>query len=124
MGVVGHEPRVVAVCQRREPMQGSDIPVHGENAVGRDQGTLMTPAQLRQQRPDMPHIRVAERDDGGAREPRPSPEAGMGQVVDEDEITPADKRRNDAEIGEVAGPEDARCLRAFQPREPQLKLTQ
>ena len=84
----------------------------------------MTPAQFRQQHLHMPRVRVAERDDGGARKPRPSPEAGVRQFVDEDQITRADKRGNDAEIGEVAGPKNARCLRAFQPREPQLKFAQ
>ena len=83
----------MAVRQRRKRMQGRYIAVHGKDAVGRDQGAPVTTAQLRQQHLDMPHIRVAKRDDGGAREPRARPEAGMGQVVDEDEIGGAGRAR-------------------------------
>ena len=48
----------------------------------------------------------------------------MGQLVDEDEITRTNHRRDDAEISEIARTEDARRLGALQPREPRFKLAQ
>jgi hypothetical protein len=73
MGIVGHEPRVMALCQRGEAVQRRDIPVHGEDAVGRDEGAVMSSPQLRQQHPHMPHVGVAERNNCRAREPRSGP---------------------------------------------------
>ena len=73
MGIVGHEPGVVALRQRRKPMQGRDIAVHREDAIGRDQGAPVTATQLRQQQLHVRHIRMAKRHDGGTREPRAGP---------------------------------------------------
>ena len=122
VGVVGHQPGVVTRGQRRELMQRREVAVHGEHAVGDDQRALMTPAMLRQQRPDMPDIVVAERQHGGARQPRAGPQAGMRQLVDQDQVAAADQRRHDAGIGEIAGAEHAGGFRALEPREPLLQL--
>ena len=81
----------------------------------------MTPAQLRQQHLHVPGIAVAERDHGSAGEPRAGPQAGMGQLVDEDEIVGADQRRDDAEIGEVAGAEHASGLGVLPARQPRFQ---
>ena len=42
-----------------------------------------------------------------AREPRAGPQAGMRQLVDQHEVVAADQRRDDADIGEIAGAEHA-----------------
>ena len=46
----------------------------------------------------------------------------MRQFIDEDEIALARQRRNDAEIGEIAGAEDERGLGAFEPREARFQF--
>ena len=124
MGIVGHEPGVVALRQRRQPMQGRDIAVHRKDAVGRDQGAPVTPAQLREQQFHVSHVRVAKRHDVGPREPRAGPQTGMGQFVDQDEVASADQRGDDAEIGEVAGAEDAGSLRLLESGEPRLQFAE
>jgi hypothetical protein len=48
------------------------------------------------------NVGVAERNGGREGEARPSPQARMGQLVDEDEITRTNDCRDDAEISEIA----------------------
>ena len=65
---------------------------------------------------------VAERQHGGARQPRAGPQAGMRQLVDQHQVVAADQRRNDAGIGEIAGAEHAGRLGALEPGEPRFEL--
>ena len=48
----------------------------------------------------------------------------MGQFVNENEITRADKRRDDADIGEIPRTKDAGCRRVLQSREARFELAQ
>ena len=65
---------------------------------------------------------MAERDHGGARQPRAGPQAGMGELVHEHEIVGADQRRDDADIGQIAGAEHAGGFGLLQAGEPRLEL--
>jgi hypothetical protein len=73
MSIVRHEPGVVALRQRRKLVQGRDVAVHRKDAIGRDQGALVSPAQLGQQLARMPDVGVAKGHHGRAREPRAGP---------------------------------------------------
>ncbi len=55
----------------------------------------------------MGDVVVAEDQRFGRGELRPGEEAGMRQFVDQDEVFRPRQRRDDAEIGEIAGAEDA-----------------
>ena len=79
---------------------------------------------LGEQRLDMRHIGMPERQHGGARQPRAGPQAGMRQFVDQHEIVAADQRRNDAGIGEIAGAEHAGRLGALEPGEAPFELAE
>ena len=46
----------------------------------------------------------------------------MGQFVDQDEVIGPDKRRNDSQIGEITGAEDAGCLCPLEARQPRFEL--
>ena len=124
VGVVGHQPGVEALRQRRELGQGSEVAVHGENAVGGKQGALVPGAMRGHEVRRMRHVGVAKNHDRGAGELRAGPQTSMGQFIDDDEIAAADQRRDDAGIGEVAGAKHASRLRILHPREAALKLGQ
>src|SRR5689334_13680837 len=65
---------------------------------------------------------MAVRNDRGAREPGAAPEARVRQLIDQDEIAGADKRRKDSEVREISRPEDAGGLRVLEPRQALLQL--
>ena len=66
-------------------------------------------------------IVVAERHNPRARQSRAGPHAGMGQLVQQDEVAAPGQGRGDAEIGEIAAAEDQGGLGALVPREPRLQ---
>src|SRR5258708_39919535 len=67
---------------------------------------------------------MAKRHDGGTREPRAGPQAGMGQLVDQNEVVGAYQRGDDAEIREIAGAKDARSLRPLEPGKPRFEFAE
>ncbi len=122
MGVVGHQPGIVALRKRRERVQRRDVAIHGKDAVGHDQCPRMAAAMFRQKGFDMVHVAVPVGHDSRARETRAGPQAGMRQFVDQDEVLAADQRRDDAEIGEIARAEDAGRLGAFPMGQPRFEF--
>src|SRR5262245_65117872 len=76
---------------------------------------------LRQQGIDMARVVVAKRQDGAAGQPRACPQAGMGKLVDQQQIVAAKQGWNDAGIGQVARAENAGGLGLLQARQPRLK---
>ena len=121
VGIVRHQPGVVFAREPAERGEGGEVAVHGEHAVGEDQGLAMAGAALVQQRPQVVEIVVPERHDGRAGEPRPRPQAGMGEFVDQHEVAAAGQRRDNAGIGEIAGTEHASRSGALEPRQPGLQ---
>ena len=124
VGVVGHQPGVVARRERRKLRQRREVAVHGEHAIGRDQRARVPAAVLGEQRLDMRHVGMPERQHGRAREPRAGPQAGMRQLVDQHEVVAADQRRNDAAVGEIARAEHAGRLGAFEAGEAAFELAE
>ena len=49
-------------------------------------------------------------------------DAGVGQFVDQDQVAAAGQRRDDADIGEIAGAENAGGFGAFEPRQPAFQF--
>ena len=70
----------------------------------------------------MGDVVVAEDERFGRRELRAGEEAGMRQLVDQDEIFRSRERWDDAEIGEVAGAEHAGRLGSFDAGEAGFEL--
>ena len=108
--------------QCRQLFKRSKVAVHGKNAVGSDQRMGVTAAVFREKRLGVRHIAVAIAPQGRAAELGASMDAGVGQFIDQDQIAATGQRRDDADIGEIAGAEDARRVGAFQPRQPALQL--
>ena len=77
---------------------------------------------LIQKRSDVRHIVVAKGKTLGARQPCSGPEAGMGELVDQDKVVTADQRGRDAAVGEIPGAEYAGRLGALKPCEPGFQL--
>src|SRR5215471_19316705 len=52
------------------------------------------------------------------------PQAGVGELVDENEIARANQGGDDAEVGEIARAEHAGSVRPLEPRESRFQLAQ
>ena len=89
-----------------ELRQRADVAVHGENAVGDQQLVAGLVLDFIQQLFGVRHILVAEDFDLGAREPRAVDDAGVVQLVGDDEILFAQDRRHRARIRGKSGLED------------------
>ena len=122
MGIVGKEPGVMALRQSRQLLERSEIAVHGKHAVGGDQRMGVTAAVLRQKRLGIGYVAVAIALHSRATELGAGMDAGVGQLIDQDQIVAAGQRRDDADIGEIAGAENACGFGSFQPRQPALQL--
>src|SRR5262249_55416018 len=55
-------------------------------------------------------------------EARARPQAGVGELVDENEIATADQGGGDTEVGEIARAEHARSVRLLEPRQSRFQL--
>ena len=82
MGIVGHQPGVVTLRQRREGVQGRDIAIHGKDPVRRDQHVRVMLPQLGQQRLRVANVGVAKGHDCRAREACAGPQASVCEIVD------------------------------------------
>ena len=86
VGVVDHQPGIEAVAERGQLAERRKIAVHRENAFGRDQHARVARAVFRQQCFGMAHVVVTEREHLAPGEARAGPQAGMGNLVDQDEV--------------------------------------
>src|SRR5262249_33076530 len=82
----------------------------------------MPTAMLGEQRLDMRHVRMPERQHGSTREPRAGPETGMRQLIDQHQVVAADQGGNDAGGREIAGAEHAGRFGALEAGETPLEL--
>ena len=117
MRVIDHQPRILRFGDLGQQGQWRAIAVHREHAFGGDQHAAMLASRALEQRGDMRRIVVAKADDLGAAHPRTRPDTGMRQRIHQYQILVADQRRNDADISEIAGAEDAGGFAAFGLRE-------
>ena len=108
--------------QSRQVFERREIAIHGKHAVGGDQRVGVTAAVLSQKRFGVRHVAVAIALHGRAAELGAGMDAGVGQFIDQDQVAAAGQRRDDADIGEIAGAENARRFGAFQPRQPALQF--
>ncbi len=72
----------------------------------------------------MGDVVVAKEQRFGPGEPRAGVEAGVGQLVDQDQILRSSQRRDDAEIGEIAGAKDAGRLGSLDGGEAGFELAE
>jgi hypothetical protein len=72
----------------------------------------------------MAGVGMPKRHDRCARETCAGRQAGVRHFVDENEIARADQRGDEAEIGEIAGAEDAGRLRLLEPRQARLQFAE
>ena len=121
MRVVGHQPRIMRYADICQGGDGRAIAIHGENVIGDEQGMPMPAALGFQNGICVIHIVVTKDASRRGRKPAAGEDAGVCQLVNEDQIAISRERRNDAEIGQIAGAENARGLGMFQCGKPRLK---
>ena len=106
VGVVDHHDGAVLLGQGGELVHRADVAVHREHAVGDDQLVaglvLRSPAAV----PRSGDVLVAKDLDLGAREPRAVDDAGVVQLVGEDEVVLAQDRAHGAGVGRESALED------------------
>ncbi len=122
MGVVRHQPGIVSEREARQRGQRGEITVHRENAVGQDHGPAIRRPVSRKQCGKMVDVVVTEAEGVAAAELGARPQAGMSQLIDQNEVFVAEKRGDHPEIGEIAGAEHAGRLAPLEPGEAVLKL--
>ena len=120
--VVGHEPCVGLGAEQGELGNRSQIAVHRKDAVGDKQRVPRATAFSGENGARFFDVVVTEDAAFRRRQTRAGEKAGMRELIDENEIAVADERRNDAEIGEVAGAEDASRLGGLQLCKPRFEF--
>jgi len=94
VGVVDHHARVVALRQLDDLSERRDVAVHREDAVGDDQRA--TVARLAQPPGEVLEVAVAVHEDLGMRQPAAVDDAGVVQLVGEDDAAAPGQRRDRA----------------------------
>ncbi len=120
VGLIDHQPAAMAPRQGRQLPQRRDVPVHGEDAVGDDQ---CTPARRAAHSPfEVVGVTMPVDEGLGAGEAAAVDDAGVVELVGEDDLTAARQRGDRAGVGQVAGAEEQRGLRALELGQPSLQL--
>ena len=104
--VVDHHDGAVFFGEIGELRQRADVAIHGEDAVGDEQLVAGLVLDLVQKLFGMRRVLVAEDFDLGAREAGAVDDAGVIQLVGDDEVFLAENRGDGAGIGGEAGLED------------------
>ena len=117
--VVDHHAHVVAPRELDDLLERRDVAVHREHAVGHDQRPAVV--RVAQAPGQVVDVAVAVDERLGAREPAAVDDRRVVELVGEDDLAAARQRGHDAEVGEVAGAEQQRALRALERGEPLLE---
>jgi hypothetical protein len=102
--VVDHQPGVEAFGERQQAGQGGEVAVHAEHRVAEDQ--LASGGAGGEQAFECRQIAVRVALAVGARELHGVDQRGVVEPVGEDRVAAPDQRRNDSQIGHVAGGEE------------------
>ena len=122
VGVVGHQPGVVGAGNPRERRKRREVAVHGKDAVGQDERPRMGVAVLGEKGAHMVDVVMAEGEQPRAAQLGAAPQAGMRELVDQEEVFFARQGWNDAEIGQITGAEHAGALGSLEPGEAVFQL--
>ena len=122
MGIIGHQPGVVRFRQCGHLRQRCQVPIHGKHAIC-DHESIGTLCPVRgQEAAKIGHVVVPEDDHAGARHAGAGNDAGVAQLVSENNVAFAKEAGNDADVGQVARPEDECCFRALDAGKAGFKL--
>jgi hypothetical protein len=121
VGVVGHQPGVEALGQIRQVFDRRQVPVHAEDAVGEDQGATRLRAVLLQELLRAIEVVVSEGQGAGAAHAGPGVDAGVGELVQQHQVAGAHQGGNDAQVRQVARPEDTGGGRLLEPGQTRLE---
>jgi hypothetical protein len=110
MRVVDHQPGVEALGERQQAGQGSEIAVHAEHRVAEDQ--LASGGARGEQTFEYRQIGVRVALAVGARELHGVDQGSVVEPVGEDRVVAPDQRRNDPQVGQVAGREEQGARKA------------
>ena len=121
MGVVDHHERTMAVGKVADPGEIGDVPVHREDAVGRDHPRVGA-GRLAEARVELVEIAVRVAQPCCLAEPDPVDDRGMVERVRDDGVVGPEQRLEQAPVGVEAGAEEDRVLGAEERRQPLLEL--
>ncbi len=124
MSVIHQCPGVVLISQSEQFGQGSEIAVHGKHAIGHDHGMAKVCALGRQDLAGVHQVVVTELAYLRPGELRTRMDAGMGQLVHQNQVTRAQQGGCDGQIGQIARAENDTVLAAFQCGQAALKFKQ
>ena len=93
MRVVAHQPGVVARRERRQRRHRRAVPVHREDRLSDDERVGVACAMAREKRRGVIDVVVGKAQGRRAGQPGAGMQAGMRQLVDEDQIVGADEAR-------------------------------
>ena len=120
--VVDHHDGAVLLGQRGQLVHRPDVAVHREHAVGDHQLVAGLVGHFLQQLLAVGRVLVAEDLDLGPREARAVDDAGVVQLVGEDEVVLAQDGAHGAGVGREAALEDHAGLDIFEARDLLLEL--
>ncbi len=121
MRVVDHHEGVVAVGEIADPGQVGDVPVHREDAVGRDHPGVGA-GRFLQARGELVEVAVRVTQPRCLAEPDPVDDRGVVERVGDDGVVGAEQRLEEAAVGVEARAEEDRVLGAEEGREALLEL--
>src|SRR5215469_1131113 len=114
MRVVNHHDRAILVAEVAELVDGANIAIHRKHSIRDDQLTAGFGLDLLQQFLCMRGVLMAEDLDLRAREPRTINDAGMIQLIRDNEVFLPQNARDRAGIGCKSRLEDNACLDTFE----------
>jgi hypothetical protein len=112
MRLVHHHPAIVAPGQPQHLLERSDVAVHGEDAVGDNQGA--TTLRLAQAPGQVLDVGVAVDEGLGAREAATVDDAGVVELIGEHHLAAPGQRRDRARVRQVARAEQERGVVALE----------
>ena len=103
VGVIDHEHDIILAGDCVDLVQGGDVAVHGEDAIGDAQGTAVGAFIFFNLCLQVCGIGMGETHDAGAGQARAVDDAGVIQFVGEDDIFLADQGRDGGAVGAETG---------------------
>ena len=121
VGLVHHHHGVVALGQLHHLPQRRDVPVHAEDRFGDDELPRVG-GRIFQQALQVLHVAVAVHRHRRPREPAAVDDAGMVQLVAEDQVVFLHQRGDDSHVGLVSAVEHQRRFGSLETRDAPLQL--
>jgi len=124
MRLINHEPCAEPLLELHDLAQRREVAVHAENTLGNDEHIRLRVIFARpgEEPLELPEVVVRKDTDRRTAQPRAIHEAGVAELIEDDDVLRSDERGNCPERGGIAGGETERGLRALEARKRGFEL--